>query len=135
MFVRCLTKVQVYATSTGELTRVLDDAKAPLISLELDLKQPELLIGCTSTGDLLRWNWAAGVLKHSTSLKLCAEGNTTVLTCHLLNLYKGGETACAFVTSRKRSGAAVNYAVVNTSTGETVPVNCGLKLKWVFRLP
>ncbi|EDV33385.1 uncharacterized protein Dana_GF24153 [Drosophila ananassae] len=129
MFVRCLTKVQVYATSTGELTRVLDDAKAPLISLELDLKQPELLIGCTSTGDLLRWNWAAGVLKHSTSLKLCAEGNTTVLTCHLLNLYKGGETACAFVTSRKRSGAAVNYAVVNTSTGETVPVNCGLKLK------
>ncbi|KAH8339448.1 hypothetical protein KR074_011088 [Drosophila pseudoananassae] len=130
MFVRCLTKVQVYATSTGELTRVLDDAKAPLISLELDLKQPELLIGCTSTGDLLRWKWAAGVLKHSASLKLCSEGNTTVLTCDLLNLYKGGETACAFVTSKKNKGrSSVDYSVVNTTTGESVPINCGLKLK------
>ncbi|XP_017043907.2 WD repeat-containing protein 75 [Drosophila ficusphila] len=128
MFVRCLTKVQVYATSTGELTRVLDDATAPLISLELDLKQPELLIGCTSTGELVRWNWRAGVLKKTVSLNL-GSGETTVLTCHLMNLYKGGDTACAFVTTKKKSGDQVHWFVVNTSTGETVNVNCGLKLK------
>ncbi|KAH8334339.1 hypothetical protein KR059_009071 [Drosophila kikkawai] len=128
MFVRCLTKVQVYATSTGELTRVLDDAKAPLISLELDLKQPELLLGCTSTGEVLRWNWRAGVLKKTVSLKLgVPEAN--VLTCHLMNLYKGGDTACAFVTTKKRSGDQVNWFVVNTSTGDRIEVNCGLKLK------
>ncbi|KAH8248641.1 hypothetical protein KR032_001710 [Drosophila birchii] len=128
MFVRCLTKVQVYATSTGELTRVLDDAKAPLISLELDLKQPELLLGCTSTGEVLRWNWRAGVLKKTVSLKLGAP-EANVLTCHLMNLYKGGDTACAFVTTKKRSGDQVNWFVVNTSTGDRIDVNCGLKLK------
>lgn len=128
MFVRCLTKVQVYATSTGELTRVLDDATAPLISLELDLKQPELLLGCTSTGQVLRWNRRAGVLKKTVSLKLGAP-EPTVLTCHLMNLYKGGDTACAFVTTKRRSGDQVNWFVVNTSTGDKIEVNCGLKLK------
>ncbi|XP_016970795.1 WD repeat-containing protein 75 [Drosophila rhopaloa] len=128
MFVRCLTNVQVYATSTGELTRVLDDATAPLISLELDLKKPELLIGCTSTGELVQWNWRAGVLKKTVSLKL-GSGEPTILTCHLMNLYKGGDTACAFVTTKKKSGEQVNYFVVNTSTGEKVDINCGLKLK------
>ncbi|KAH8246505.1 hypothetical protein KR038_006586 [Drosophila bunnanda] len=128
MFVRCLTKVQVYATSTGELTRVLDDATAPLISLELDLKQTELLLGCTSTGEVLRWNWRAGVLKKTVSLKLgVPEAN--VLTCHLMNLYKGGDTACAFVTTKRKSGEQVNWFVVNTSTGDRIDVNCGLKLK------
>ncbi|XP_017121115.1 WD repeat-containing protein 75 [Drosophila elegans] len=128
MFVRCQTNVQVYATSTGELTRVLDDATAPLISLELDLKQPELLIGCTSTGELVRWNWRAGVLKKTVALKLDS-GDTTVLTCHLMNLYKGGDTACAFVTTKRKSGDQVNWFVVNTNTGEKIEVNCGLKLK------
>ncbi|XP_017007025.2 uncharacterized protein l(2)05287 [Drosophila takahashii] len=128
MFVRCLTKVQVYATSTGELTRVLDDATAPLISLELDLKQPDLLIGCTRTGQIIRWNWRAGVLKKTVSLKL-APGGTTILTCHLMNLYKGGDTACAFVTTKRKSGDHVNWFVVNTNTGDTIDVNCGLKLK------
>ncbi|KAH8374219.1 hypothetical protein KR200_004982 [Drosophila serrata] len=128
MFVRCLTKVQVYATSTGELTRVLDDAKAPLISLEVDLKQTDLLLGCTSTGEVLRWNWRAGVLKKTVSLKLgVPEAN--VLTCHLINLYKGGDTACAFVTTKRKSGEQVNWFVVNTSTGEKINLNCGLKLK------
>ncbi|XP_043641583.1 WD repeat-containing protein 75 [Drosophila teissieri] len=131
MFVRCLTKVQVYATSTGELTRVLDEATAPLISLELDLKQPDLLIGCTSTGELFRWNWRAGVLKKTVSLTL---GNgETILTCHLMNLYKGGDTACAFVTAKGKAGEQVNWFVINTSTGEKIDVNCGLKLK--LRVP
>jgi len=127
MFVRCLTKVQVYATSTGELTRVLDDATAPLISLELDLKQPDLLIGCTSTGELVRWNWRAGVLKKTVSLTL-GPGDT-ILTCHLMDLYKGGDTACAFVTAKGKAGEQVKWFVVNTSTGEKIDVNCGLKLK------
>ncbi|KMY91274.1 uncharacterized protein LOC6733035 [Drosophila simulans] len=131
MFVRCLTKVQVYATSTGELTRVLDDATAPLISLELDLKQPDLLIGCTSTGELVRWNWRAGVLKKTVPLTL-GPGNT-ILTCHLMDLYKGGDTACAFVTAKGKAGEQVKWFVVNTSTGEKIDVNCGLKLK--LRVP
>ncbi|XP_017082485.2 LOW QUALITY PROTEIN: WD repeat-containing protein 75 [Drosophila eugracilis] len=128
MFVRCLTKVQVYATSTGELTRVLDDATAPLISLELELKHPDQLIGCTSTGELVRWNWRAGVLKKTVPLKL-GPGETTVLTCHLMNLYKGSDTACAFVTTKRKSGEQVNWFVVNTTTGEKIQINCGLKLK------
>ncbi|XP_016964225.1 WD repeat-containing protein 75 [Drosophila biarmipes] len=128
MFVRCQEKVQVYATRTGELTRVLDDATAPLISLELDIKQPDLLIGCTSKAEIFRWNWRAGVLKKTVSLKLPL-GQTIILTCHLLNLYKGGDTACAFVTTRGKSGEQVNYFVVNTSTGDFIDINCGLKLK------
>lgn len=128
MFVRCETKVQVYATSTGEITRVLDDATAPLISLELDLKQPDLLIGCMSTGEIIRWNWRAGVVKKTVSLKLPG-GQTTILTCNLINMYKGGDTACAFVTTKKNSGDKVNYFVVNTSTGDQIEITCGLKLK------
>ncbi|SPP82137.1 WD repeat-containing protein 75 [Drosophila guanche] len=126
IFVRCGSKVQVYVTSTGELTRVLDDATAPLISLELDQKQPELLLGCTSTGQLLRWNWRAGVLKKSVSLKL---GDLQILTCNLMNLYKGGDTACAFVTVRRKSGKQIDWFVVNTNNGEKLEVKCGLKLK------
>ncbi|KAH8413562.1 hypothetical protein KR009_012290 [Drosophila setifemur] len=128
IFVRCLTKVQVYATSTGELTRVLDDATAPLISLELDLNQPELLLGCTSTGELVRWNWRAGVVKKTVSLNLGVV-EPTVLTCNLLNLYKGGDTACAFVTIKRKGGGQVNWFVVNTSTGEKIDITCGLQLK------
>ncbi|KAH8269389.1 hypothetical protein KR018_011113 [Drosophila ironensis] len=128
IFVRCGSKVQVYASSTGELTRVLDDAPGPLISLELDVKQPELLLGCTGGGQLLHWNWRAGVLKNSVALDLGPPG-ATVLTCNLLNLHKGGETACAFVVTKRKSGEPVSWHVMNTSTGARIGVSCGLKLK------
>ncbi|EDW03615.1 WD repeat-containing protein 75 [Drosophila grimshawi] len=128
IFVRCGLKVQVFVTSTGELTRELNDAQSPLISLELDVQQPELLLGCTSTGQLLRWHWRTGVLQKNISLKLGEQG-LQILTCNLLNLYKEGDTACAFVTAKRKSGEQILWFVVNTSTGNVIPIKCGLKLK------
>ncbi|EDW64200.1 WD repeat-containing protein 75 [Drosophila virilis] len=128
VFVRCGLKVQVFVTSTGELTRELNDATAPLISLELDVQQPELLLGCTSTGQLLRWHWRTGVLQKNIQLQLGTEG-LQILTCNLLNLYKEGDTACAFFTVKRKSGEQISWFVVNTSTGTVIDINCGLRLK------
>ncbi|TDG48678.1 hypothetical protein AWZ03_005007 [Drosophila navojoa] len=128
VFVRCGLKVQVFVTSTGELTRELTDATAPLISLELDVKQPELLLGCTSTGQMLRWHWRTGVLQKNVNIQLGAEG-LQILTCNLLNLYKEGDTACAFITAKRKSGEQIVWHVVNTSTGAVIDIQCGLKLK------
>lgn len=125
---RCGLKVQVFVTSTGELTRELTDATAPLISLELDVKQPELLLGCTSTGQMLRWHWRTGVLQKNVNLQLGAEG-LQILTCNLLNMYKDGDTACAFVTVKRKSGEQIMWYVVNTNTGVVIDIKCGLKLK------
>lgn len=125
---RCGLKVQVFVTTTGELTRELTDATDPLISLELDVKQPELLLGCTITGQILRWHWRTGVLQKNINLKLELEG-LQILTCNLLNLYQEGDTACAFVTAKRKSGEQIMWYVVNTSTGAVVDIKCGLKLK------
>lgn len=125
---RCGLKVQVFVTSTGELTRELLDATEPLISLELDVKDPELLLGCTASGQVLRWHWRTGVLQKSINLKLKGVGNE-ILTFNLLNLYKEGDTACAFVTTKKKSGDQISWFVYNTSTGDRVEVTCALKFK------
>ncbi|KAH8419441.1 hypothetical protein KR222_011768, partial [Zaprionus bogoriensis] len=129
VFVRCRLKVQVFVTSTGELTRELHDATAPLISLELDVKEPELLLGCTSEGQLLRWHWRTGVLQKNIQLKLEPEGQLQLLTFNLLNLYKEGETACAFVTAKDNSSNQVSWFVFNTSTGTRIAVQSSLQLQ------
>ncbi|XP_068140161.1 WD repeat-containing protein 75 [Drosophila tropicalis] len=128
VFVRCGLKVQVFVTSTGELTRELDDATEPLISLEVDLRQPELLIGCTTSGQLLRWHWRTGVLQKTLKMQLGDEA-TQILTCNLLDIYRGSDSACAFVTAKRKSGQSVAWFMVDTSTGEQYSVNCGLSLK------
>ncbi|KAM8716801.1 hypothetical protein ACLKA7_003639 [Drosophila subpalustris] len=129
IFVRCGLKVQVFVTSTGELTRELNDATSPLISMELDVKHPELLLGCTSSGQLLHWHWRTGVLQKSVNLKLGID-KQQILTFNLMNLYKGGgDTACAFVTVKRKSGESLSWFVVNTSTGTPIDIVCGLKLK------
>ncbi|XP_060652335.1 WD repeat-containing protein 75 [Drosophila nasuta] len=128
IFVRCNQKVQVFVTSTGELTRELDDATSPLISLELDVKHPDLLLGCTSSGQLLRWHWRTGVVQKEVRLNLDSD-YTEVVTCNLLNLYKGGETACAFVTAKHNSANTMKWFVFNTNTGAQIDVNCSLRLR------
>ncbi|XP_062121762.1 WD repeat-containing protein 75 [Drosophila sulfurigaster albostrigata] len=128
IFVRCNQKVQVFVTSTGELTRELDDATSPLISLELDVKHPDLLLGCTSSGQMLRWHWRTGVVQKEVMLNLDSD-YTEVVTCNLLNLYKGGDTACAFVTAKHNSANTMKWFVFNTNTGAQIDVNCSLKLR------
>ncbi|KAH8377198.1 hypothetical protein KR093_004054 [Drosophila rubida] len=128
IFVRCNLKVQVFVTSTGELTRELNDATSPLISLELDIKQPDLLLGCTSSGQLLRWHWRTGVLQKQIDLNLGRDG-TEVMTFNLLNMYKGGDTACAFATVKRKNGKSLKWYLFNTSTGAPIEINCSLRLK------
>lgn len=128
IFVRCGFKVQVFVTSTGELTRELLDANEPLIGLQLDVKDPELLMGCTEKGQVLRWHWRTGVLQKKVNLKLKEEGSI-VMTFNLLDLFKEGDTACAFVTVRSPKDEQVSWFVYNTSTGERVDVTCDLQLK------
>lgn len=126
---RCGYNVQVFVTSTGELTRELRDATEPLIGLQLDIKDPDLLMGCTSKGKVLRWHWRTGVLQKAVSLKL-KDNFSKVFTFNLLDLYKEGDTACAFVTVRSRKVSNnVDWFVYNTSTGERVDINCNLQLK------
>lgn len=126
---RCGLKVQVFVTSTGELTRELRDATEPLIGLQLDVKDPELLMGCTMKGEVLRWHWRTGVLQKTVNLKLNDE-SSEVLTFNLLDLFKEGNTACAFVTVRSRDVIdQVSWFVYNTSTGERVDITCNLQLK------
>ncbi|ALC40359.1 CG12050 [Drosophila busckii] len=129
VFIRCGLKVQVFVTSTGELTRELTDATSTLISLEMDLKkQPDLLYGCTNTGQLLLWHWRTGVLQNDLQLNLGQDG-LEILTFNLLDLYQEGESATAFVTAKRKSGEKLFWFLVNTSTGNRIHVNCGLKLK------
>lgn len=128
IFVRCGSKVMVFVTSTGELTRELLDANDPLIGLQLDVKDPELLMGCTEKGQVLRWHWRTGVLQKAVNLKL-KEPGSIVKTFNLLDLYKEGDTACAFVTVKPKAKEQVNWFVYNTSTGERVDVTCDLQLK------
>ncbi|XP_030383154.1 WD repeat-containing protein 75 [Scaptodrosophila lebanonensis] len=129
LFLRSGLKVLVFVSRTGELTRELTGATAPMISLELELNQPEVLVGCTSTGQLLRWHWRTGVLQKTTPMRLKGGSELQVATCNFLNLYKEGDTACAFVTAKRRAGQKLLWFVVNTSTGAVINIECGLQLK------
>lgn len=57
--------VQTYSTSTGEWLRDLEGLNEPIIGLAYDNDNSKILLGCTVSGNILRWKWKSGVSEKS----------------------------------------------------------------------
>nr|XP_014093620.2 WD repeat-containing protein 75 isoform X2 [Bactrocera oleae] len=126
IFIRSKDVVRVYSTATGELARKLSGGNSNLVSMELELRDNETLVACTTKGEVIRWFWRSGRLQQKLDLKLNTDQQ--VLSFNLINLYVNSKTACAFVTVRTTNEEQVKWGVVDTSSGERLNVPCKLNL-------
>lgn len=94
--------------------------------MELELRDNETLVACTTKGEVIRWFWRSGRLQQKLDLKLNTDQQ--VLSFNLINLYVNSKTACAFVTVRTTNEEQVKWGVVDTSSGERLNVPCKLNL-------
>ncbi|XP_011193769.1 WD repeat-containing protein 75 [Zeugodacus cucurbitae] len=126
IFIRSKDVVRVYSSVTGELARKLSGGNGNLVSMELELRDSETLVACTTKGEVLRWFWQSGRLQETLDLKL--NKDEQILSFNLINLYGNSKTACAFVTFRTADEEQVKWFVVDTSSAERLNVPCKLKL-------
>lgn len=118
--------MRVYSTTTGELARKLSGGNGNLVAMELELRDNEILVACTTNGEVIRWFWRSGRLQETLDLKLKKEQE--VLSFNLINLYGNSKTACAFVTTRTANEEQIKWCVMDTSIAESLNVPCKLKL-------
>ncbi|XP_011200508.2 WD repeat-containing protein 75 [Bactrocera dorsalis] len=126
IFIRSKDVVRIYSTATGEHVRKLADANCNLVSMELELRDSETLVACTSKGEVFRWFWRSGRLQEKLDLKLNTDQQ--VLSFNLINLYGNSKTACAFITIRTAVEEKVQWRVVDTSSAKRLYVPCKLQL-------
>lgn len=117
--------VQIYSTVTGEITRQLTGATSKIISMEFELRDENVLVACTASGDILRWKWKTNNCVVSTVPMQLRDAK--VLTFNLINFYGNSETACAFVTVRIPR-VSIQWFVMDSSSGNLVHVRSNLRL-------
>ncbi|XP_037927474.1 uncharacterized protein LOC119662008 [Teleopsis dalmanni] len=118
--------VQVFSSTTGQLLRQLEGANDKLISMEIGLKQNDMLVACSESGELLRWEWQSGDLMKRLEIKL---PNIKVLTCNQLNFYGNADTASLFITYKSDTTQFVQWMLIDTNKGNQRRVRCSLVLK------
>ncbi|XP_055920541.1 WD repeat-containing protein 75 [Eupeodes corollae] len=125
LFVVTDRSVQVFSVSTGQLTHVLEGAKDPLISLEYDLLDNQILVGCTEGGEVIRWKWATGTIRSRVQLKV--KGTAQFHTFNFLKLCQN-EMPCAVITVVKNKNPVQCY-IVNSVDGNILNYPLDLLLK------
>lgn len=118
--------VEVYSVATGECTLILEGANDPIISLEFDLNDNDIIVACTEKGEVIRWKWSTGVLRRR--IQIALKNVVIYHTFNLLNMILNGDKPCALVTVVKK-GQPVQYFIVNSFSGKVIKVPLDLKLK------
>lgn len=57
--------MRLYSASTGEWLRDLEGVENEIISINLNVFNPKILIACSKTGEIFIWKWKSGVLLNS----------------------------------------------------------------------
>lgn len=62
--------VLAFSVKTGELVNKFEAAKDKLIKIEFDIGNKDLLIGCTESGQIVKWKCKKGTIEETKELKL-----------------------------------------------------------------
>lgn len=84
LFVIWTNTVRVYSTSTGEWLRDLEGFNENIVGLEFDLYNPKVLVGCSSSGEVISWKWRSGYIHARGQIKIATGSN--IGNFHLISL-------------------------------------------------
>uniref|UniRef100_A0A1A9ZPX0 WD repeat-containing protein 75 second beta-propeller domain-containing protein n=1 Tax=Glossina pallidipes TaxID=7398 RepID=A0A1A9ZPX0_GLOPL len=119
--------IKIYSTVSTQLVRLLEGAKDPLISIELDIANKDIIVACSAGGEILSWSWNTAELKSSVKLQEKKKENE-ITNFKLLNLFGKSELSYALVCVMDGKTKKVEWQVVDRTTGASISTDCNLKL-------
>lgn len=119
--------IKIYSTVSTQLVRLLEGAKDPLINIELDIGNKDIIVGCSAGGEILSWSWHTAELKSSVRLQEKKKENE-ITNFKQLNLYGKSELSYALVCAMDGKTKKVEWQVVDRTTGARISTDCDLKL-------
>lgn len=95
LFISQGNTVLVYSVKTGEQVKKFENVQSSLVNIEFDLesKTKDILIGCTETGQIVRWKSKKGTVIKKTQMKLPVAARVSAFGLTFLENHDGLKAA------------------------------------------
>ena len=93
-----------------------------LIGIQYDLTNSKILIGCSWSGEIVKWKWKTGSVEFKKTLPF---EDYTLHTFNILELWSN--SPCALITYSKTRSYSTQFALIDLTDGRYL--NCPLDIK------